>query len=77
MVKDVIFVFNKSDAINDTEITQELIELAYNNIAPYFKDKYGLDISLSYFNEHAHITSTYARTGIDEFLNDLVEHHQV
>ncbi len=77
MIKDVIFVFNKADVINDDEIIQELIELAHKNIAPYFKEKYAIDIPLSYFVEYAHITSTYARTGIDEFLNDLVEQHQV
>ena len=40
MKKDILFVYNKSDAINDIDIVDELLTFSYENIASYMKHDY-------------------------------------
>lgn len=77
MKKDILFVYNKADAINDQDIVDELLEFSFKNIQSYLSDSHNCDITKQIFFDRVHVVSTYARTGIDQFLNDLVENHHV
>jgi GTPase len=77
ITKDVMFIYNKADAVNDDEVVQECIHYSFTGIQSFLKKTYSCDISEDFFMSRVHITSTYARTGIDELLNDLVENHEV
>ncbi len=77
ITKDIMFVYNKVDAVNDDEVIQECIHYSFVGIQAFLKKIYQCEIAEEFFMQHVHITSTYARTGIDEFLNDLVENHEV
>lgn len=77
LTKDILFIYNKSDAINDEEIIQELINNSFNIIKKYIFDNFNFELDKNTFENNIHITSTYARAGITELLHDLVENHHV
>jgi hypothetical protein len=77
LTKDILFIYNKCDAVNDDEIIQELINNSYIIIKKYISDNFSFELDKEVFENNVHITSTYARTGITELLNDLVENHRV
>lgn len=77
ITKNILFIFNKSDIINDDDIINELIKNAENKIHNYFIEKYNKNINNTIFENNAYIISTYARQWIDVFLDDLVENYWV
>jgi hypothetical protein len=61
ITKDIVFICNKSDVLQDPDVIQEYVNTAFDHIATYCKKTFDFVLDSEYFHDHVCVTSTYSQ----------------
>ena len=61
ITKDILFICNKSDVLQDPEVIKEYVDTAFTSIQAYCKKTCSFDLDSAYFYDHVHVMSTYSQ----------------